>query len=319
MSGRANNTYDCPFHAKGAQRTPSFGIRTEADQKAGFWSCFSCKRGGHSIHELYAALTKTTTADAEEALGQEYENSNTLLLRLNSLGVDRFPKPFAREDMPADAVDIAGTAGEVYMVSRGFSTEFLAREGFKFVGADTSRRVMRNRVLFPVKDVVDGISGTHVFGFSSRSIDGGEPKYYRPIENCGNIFFNPGGVTPETSPYVVVVEGEMDTYRLLDEGLPAMGTFQALVTNARAAVLAAYETVYFAYDNDKAGHEGLEKAVKEYGEFINWRRCVYEGKDPGGLAPGFGKTFLEGAVQKLASFGSNVVVDRCDDTDFLFE
>lgn len=110
-------------------------------------------------------------------------------------------------------------------------------------------------------------------GFKFRRPDGGLPKYGSPLGQKTHLY-NVSDVLKD-SPYIVVCEGELDTIVVSGQlGIPAVGSPGVAAWKPwYARLLAGYDTVYIAGDNDerddKEGNPGADFSKRVASEVLN--------------------------------------------------
>jgi len=286
-----NLTISCPFvknhGGRKEQNTPSFGIH----KTSGKWNCFSCGEKGGSIHTLFSRLKGLTALQTEYTLGTPREDANSVLAALQGLR-EPMPVPEPMTELPA-VVPIGQHKGALdYMVRRGIPAELLEKCGVGYYGEERMPRklggdenfVRGKRVIFGIYH--DGI----LCGYSARTMGQDEPKYYRPVKNVNLTLYDPLNICrSHDNSYVVVCEGEISALAALREGLPAVCSFGANISEAQQALLNRFQTVVMLYDGDDAGAKGVRGAVDAYHTFARFRPIILPAKqDPASLAPGWG-------------------------------
>jgi DNA primase len=106
------------------------------------------------------------------------------------------------------------------------------------------------------------------------------------------LFYDPMHITPETSKFVVLVEGEFDALSCLRENLPTKGYFGSGLSEEQIEQLSAYEQVFMAGDMDRAGMAGMMRTKERAAGRLKLKFVAYGAKDPGALTPGFGPAFF---------------------------
>lgn len=311
-----NHTFDCPFvtkhGGKKVQVSESFGIHTES----GAWHCFSCKSGGKTIFSLYWALTGKRLEGTES--GTRVGELSARLKSLISDAADRISSPgesfghthrFPFAGIPANACIPASEPtkhpGATYLQSRGISKEVVTRANLHFIWGrlpGTSSKVSGDRIIFPIQ-THDGM------GYSSRSTDPAEKalKYYRPIHNVRDLFYDPFGYLQKShGPLALFVEeGEIDVLRSETLGIPSVGLMRSSMSRRQAELLARVVKRYIMLDGDKAGLEGAAKAKAQFPWLELQEIRLPAGLDPGSFPDGYQK-ILKDAVRKHEATSPNL-------------
>lgn len=174
--------------------------------------------------------------------------------------------------------------------------------------------VFRNRVMFPIRD-----SRGRVIAFGGRTLADDPAKYLNSPETAlfhkgRNLFglYEAKQSRKSALPYLIVVEGYMDTVMLAQHGIrEVVATLGTATTREHLALLfKSTSRVVFCFDGDRAGRaagwRALEQALPEVDEK---RECQFmflpDGHDPDTLvqeigAEAFGK-LVENA-QPLSTF-----------------
>jgi hypothetical protein len=302
-----NWVFSCPIPQKHQgrtrQRTPPFGI----NRISGAWHCYSCGVGGTTIQFLWARMFGIDLKAAGDAIGVPVVENEDLRRKLAS-GNNSGNWPVCLEPVPRtipimDAPEALAFLWDRYRIGPeqavASKMTFCPDKRITLQATDETGRhksVGGCRIVYPVT-----FAGKAV-GWSSRSIlPDAEPKYFRPVIGIGIVFFDPAGLFTAGPPKrVFLVEGDMDTYASLRDGLPTVGCNSANLTNEQAARLAAVEEVVFLYDNDDAGRKGVARAIHDHGLFMRykvaWVRSLNRkgepAKDPGEAVEGFGRDVL---------------------------
>jgi len=298
-----NKTYDCPFHALGRkQRTPSFGVNLETGQ----FNCFNpeCPGKGPSIYVLYSKLTGTPLWQVKEIIGQPVIPKDALVDITGSL-LKKIHGPLGmilQKPWPP-CINVKDDPGALsYMESRGIPQDLWEKAGIKFYPGeylpeeeDIKPTVSGRRIVFPIY-----YWGNLLVGYSSRSLKRDDfLKYYRPVNNIGNFFYNPFMLDSSMTDHIILLEGEFDVLACLREGLPAWGCFGSSFSNHQAEEASRFKTVYLAFDADSAGVAGMKKAAKKLIGYVGIKFVKFPKKDAGELPVGFGKDFYGWASDKL--------------------
>jgi DNA primase len=170
--------------------------------------------------------------------------------------------------------------------------------------------VFRNRVMFPIRD-----TRGRVIAFGGRTLANDPAKYLNspetPLFHKGrNLFglYEAKQSSKAELPFLLVVEGYMDTVMLAQHGIRnAVATLGTATTREHLALLFKSTTrVVFCFDGDRAGRaaawRALEQAVPEVHE---GRECRFmflpEGHDPDTLVQEIGaEAFNERVAQAMS-------------------
>ncbi|MGQ9730975.1 MAG: DNA primase [Candidatus Zipacnadales bacterium] len=316
----------CPFHQ---EKTPSFNVNRETK----LWRCFGCNVGG----DVFSFIQRIENLDFYDALkfladrvgvtlessprGRERRDERLQILQVNAVAQKWFQAQLQLQ-LGADA--------QAYLASRGLDKETIVRFGIGYAppgwdnlgrylakrgispecaisaglakrsDQDTIYDVFRNRIIFPIRDVVG-----RVIAFGGRALDPADPAKYlnspeTPVFRKGRTFYGldmaRGAIREEG--FVVVVEGYMDVLALAQYGIQhAVATLGTGLTEQHANLLARYTPeICLVFDNDAAGMEATLRSVRI---FENCAASVKvapltQGKDPDEYVRMFGaKAFRE--------------------------
>ncbi|HEX9830451.1 MAG TPA: DNA primase [Thermodesulfobacteriota bacterium] len=303
----------CPFHD---DKNPSLHVNEEK----GVFHCFACGAGG-DIFGFTMRYNNLTFPEAVEELARRADvklerhtipskkkSRKDTLFKINDL-VARFYHQLLLENKGSkEAVD--------YLLGRGISLEMIREFGLgyspsgwdtlvKFVAArnipisaveelglvvgrknkDGYYDRFRNRIIFPIRDVDDG-----VVGFGARTLNGDEPKYMNSPESeiyhKGNILYG----LDKAKDYIrrseksIVVEGYMDFLSLYRAGIKnAVATLGTSLTRSHAMLLKRYtDKVIIVFDEDESGIKAALRALEVCAEEKLWllRVALPQGYDP---------------------------------------
>ena len=100
-----------------------------------------------------------------------------------------------------------------------------------------------------------------------RHLDGGKSAY--PGSQFGHSLYWPGAYHPLTLSTVVITEGESDCWALLQQptawAVCALPSGAGLWRDDWLTQLETYETIYTAFDNDRAGEQATERVRRAVG------------------------------------------------------
>lgn len=248
------DTYDpvgkkacCPFHR---EDTPSF-IWNEDEQ---FFKCFGCGRVV-SLLDVYTdecgSYVKGVEKLCKEA-GVEFNTKSVPFDRGDFFKTYRFPKPLKTTNR--DIVD-------KYCEKRGISKKTLDHAGVK--------QDPKGNVVFEFFDM-DGTLLCRKYRLSHPAPKG-QPKMWWDgnADNCPALFnLNKIDITKP----VVVTEGPMDSLAVIQSGYTNVVSIPGGAEDSKWIEF-NYEVVekipefILWYDNDKAGQDGLKKAISRLGEY----------------------------------------------------
>lgn len=301
-----NAQFDCPFPENHGGRTrggkPHFGIRlVDAPGKsAGSYHCFSCHAGGRDIWTLWSRLTGETVKRAKEELSATEVLIDTVFKAVRALDDEVNTKPVCLTDWPQTVSVYQSPVAMEYLRGRNIPESLWDLAGLEWFGGATmpprkdkdKSSVRGSRLIIPLD-----WAGRRI-GYSSRAVGyDTDLRYYRPVQNLNHLVYDPSHLVARgIRDRVWVVEGEVDCWAGLREGLPTVSTLGSAVTRKQAQILAGFKEVCFLYDSDHAGYGGVRRVSELFGGMLNWRAFwLPEGQDPGGMAPGWGA-----AVKALA-------------------
>lgn len=247
------DTYDpvtkkacCPFHR---EDTPSF-IWNEEQQ---FFKCFGCGRVV-SLLDVYTdecgSYAKGVKKLCEEA-GVEFNASSVSFDRRDYFKTYRFPKVLEANDR---------SIVDKYCEKRGISKKTLDHAGVK--------QDSRGNVAFEFFDM-DGTLLCRKYRLSHPAK--GQPKMWwdKDADSCPALFnLNKIDITKP----VVVTEGMMDSLAVIQSGYTNVvsipgGAEDSNWIEFNYEVIEKIPEFILWYDNDKAGQDGLKKAISRLGEY----------------------------------------------------
>jgi len=312
---RAGQNYKalCPFHT---EKTPSFMVNRERRS----WHCFGCDEGGdvisfvEKIHNL--SFVEALKLLAEQAgipfqlTGDSRERAKKALLYEILEAATRFFQKelfLAENKAVRDYLQERGLDKETVLrfrlgyapsswerlskslIKKGFSEKDLLAAGVVFRGKQGIIDLFRNRIIFPVFDLL----GKPV-AFSGRIFGKDEPKYLNspetPIFKKSQILFGlfHSKEAIREKGYAILVEGNFDllvAYRFGTKNLIApCGT---AVTEDQMQLLARYtNSLAVAFDGDSAGQKAAFRAsiLAARADLSPRIVALPEDKDPADLA-----------------------------------
>ncbi|MDD3980869.1 MAG: DNA primase [Spirochaetia bacterium] len=279
----------CPFHA---EKTPSFSV----DAERGLFYCFGCQKGGSLIDFLMETDKLNFIEAVEELAGkahvplptEEYrsDQSESERIQLYSL-YDKLTKAFhwvlrnhkdaarSRDILQHRAISEAlvdkfrlgyapadRTWLHRFLLSKGFSREFLARSGL-FSGRNPEYPLFADRIIFPIAD-----QRGRVIAFGGRLIDGEGPKYINSPDTLifhkqENLFALDSALpSMKSQDRALVCEGYMDALSFHAAGVDyAVAPLGTAFTSQQARLLRRrVSSVILCFDSDDAGQRASERA-----------------------------------------------------------
>lgn len=226
----------CP-HPEHDDENPSASINV----KKRLWCCYACGRGG----------------TLEQLLGERIadENIEDMLAEITGELID----DHTRETYPEAWLDQFDAAGvHPYWIRRGLS-EAVCRKfrlGYDF---DTGRAT------YPLRSPSGAVLGVvgRLVDDEPRPDGSHRPKYkYPPGANISQTLFA-YYLVRNGARDVVLAEGALDAIAMWDVGIPALAQMGARLSRAQIDLLRALglRTLTFAYDQDHAGREAMERAI----------------------------------------------------------
>ena len=275
----------CPFHE---EKTPSFVVQAGDSH----YHCFGCGAHGDAIAFLMGFL-KLSFAEAVESLAERF---GVTLETVDKPSGPRGPSKRELYDVMEKARDFyhfyllhtdEGHAALKYLFDRGLDLNFvrLFKIGLapkphglfqkamatppalmQLVGLQKEQRdFFYDRITFPILDAVG-----HVIGFSARkcSEETFGPKYvntpetplFKKSKTLFGLFESRRRIAKERR--AIVVEGQIDALRLIEEGfnLTVAGQGTAFgADHAKELITLGVTKVFLALDGDKAGAEAAVK------------------------------------------------------------
>ncbi len=278
----------CPFHS---EKTPSFSVNPDRQ----IYHCFGCNKGGGVISfvmemenlpfpDAVRLLAKRSGMEMPET-GEDgdFRKRRERLLALNRDAARYYyenlkkpegaavaeyivkrkllPQTVTRFGLGAslDAWDTLLTA----MTGKGYDKRELLEAGLVAAGKGGSLYdKFRNRLMLPVIDLRGD-----VVGFTSRSIDGAEPKYLNtpetPLFRKRSVVYALNFAKSSKRGSLILVEGNLDVITLHQAGFDnAVATMGTALTDEHARILSRYtKELVVCYDNDDAGKEATRRAL----------------------------------------------------------
>ena len=242
---------NCPLaewtHSKGADKSPSFGVRISSTNSVGH--CFTCKRTGPFI-----AILKEIETKKPDLRGIAIEAVREEAKAVPQLQYER------DEEDPIQVLDVSVL--EIYPDAWYIieSKEYLENRGIGMEAAYLLRMKyhdVHQRILFPVIDSDDTL-----YGFTGRTVLSDVQPKYRDYEGLKKSEILYGDDIREVGKPIVVVEGAMDLARCVQNGICRRYSVVSLLgTNIsiqQLDMLTEYDQpVYLFLDNDDAGDQTI--------------------------------------------------------------
>jgi hypothetical protein len=247
----------CPFaqwtHAKGADRSASFGVSVNEDGTSGF-NCLSCKESGSLLHliDSLGDLRKHDYSELRDDVEAKETPDSFPPWEGSVLKVKELPAPMDEEMFdsifpPAWKVKVA----RQYFKQRKLFVDSMQHFDLRWDG-------YRKRILFKVKQ--EGI----LYGMSGRSILASAKNKVRVYNHPKSLFLVGEELvdTEDLDRPILVIEGlmglpELDALNLLDYSdiVALQGSDMSLEQRDRLVELG--KPIILLFDQDKAGREGL--------------------------------------------------------------
>lgn len=261
-------TTSCPFarwtHARGQDRSPSFGIVENKEGKSVF-HCFTCKQKG-TVAMLWEQLG--------EYDGQDYSDEARDSDTTEILG----PRPPKWGDYRSQGEPVSRgvpISDEVFYVFTGAydarpSKRYLRKRGIRRSTSERLRLLYDEddghgvrRILFAVYDFFGDL-----YGFTGRAIDSKiEPRVrdYHGLEKRRLLLGAhdcPRSRGRRPAP-VVLVEGLFDYAKARQCGFDAVAALHSGITPEQTRILAGLgRPIIVAFDNDEAGEKGTDQVKR---------------------------------------------------------
>lgn len=272
----------CPLapwnHARGEDRTPSFGLRIEPGES--FTHCFACNYSGTQtelLHSLRAAAGRTHALDILSAMRMIVD----VMDGSDHLEVHWAERREQGELYPFPETWLA-TFARAFDEGRGWVHPYLVGRGMPLAVAKRLdlRMIMRERrVAFPVREWGGTLVGLH-----GRGVDAEVQPTYRMITYQGKK--NPvvwlGEHLLDTTRPVVLVESVFDLARVLQVYRNAACALTASISGEKIERLRRLEHVVVMFDPDRAGEQARRKLVSALrGDMVVEVVSIENDRDPG--------------------------------------
>jgi DNA primase len=305
----------CPFHS---EKTPSFVVSPERQT----WHCFgACSEGGDvvsfamkyhhwDIQEAIRQLAKDVGIEYRENTKQKFHDQLYWALRTAEEGYLRalMNRPEAEEarayletrGIGLQEIAVWGMGFSPgrrdglyqYMMGKGFTQEQLERAGLITVDEKGIRDRFRNRILFPIRD-----SSNRISGFGGRAFQGhpDAPKYLNspesPIFKKSELLYGYTRARDEIrrTSTAILMEGYTDVILAHKHGYTnAVGQMGTALTEHHVKLLerASATRIILALDGDEAGKQAASRDIEK---LVALGANIYvatmpEGRDPADCA-----------------------------------
>ena len=240
----------CCFHK---EDTPSLSINKET----AMFHCFGCNANGSFkdlkkkfgvVDDEYTRVNNSMTAkiwdDTKKKLNGDVENNYEGRNYYRDLPYGY--KRITEDDFNTKYYHYLQEREITYNTVKTFKMGYTAEKNSKFYG----------RIVVPVHDE----QGKYAFP-ECRLVGEGDRKYLRPFKvDCKQFLFNYHRV--KNKKYVIITEGIFDAISLYQWGYSAVCSFNPVLSDRQVKLLLNFNKIFFSFDNDEAGNNGLRNAVK---------------------------------------------------------
>lgn len=282
----------CPFHG---EKTPSFSVTNTSDRH--MFYCYGCHAAGDVI-SFVMKYENLSYVEAVEMLAEragislpkpDYSKEKALrekkrqdILDINReaavyffrlLKSERGRKGYEylrQRGLSNSTITHFGLGyADVYrddlykfMKQKGFSDEILKESGLFVVKEDGGRDYFRSRVMFPIMDVRNKVTG-----FGGRVMGEGEPKYLNSPEtvcfNKSRTLYGLNTAKKSQGREIILAEGYMDVISLHQSGFTnAVAGLGTALSDGNVGLLRRYaDSVILSYDSDTAGKNAALRAI----------------------------------------------------------
>lgn len=262
----------CPLapwtHEKGADKLPSSGVSIKPDDISIF-NCLACGTKG-PLSRLIEKYDEKSGED-HSALVEELEDGEYLGGNVPQWGSRE--KANAKEKyrvLGKEYLDLYDPAvGHPYLAERGISDEAAEVMQLKVDDADSTGH---ERILFPVFT-----DQNELVGFTGRAVkERVDPRVrdYHGLQKRQCLL----GIhlIKQEDPYIVIVEGLFDYAYMVQNDYPAVATmFAGLTSQQKAILISIGKPVILMYDNDLAGQDATDGAIKALRKYLPLRKVSY--------------------------------------------
>ncbi|MBI2414779.1 DNA primase [candidate division WWE3 bacterium] len=282
----------CPFHG---EKTPSLMVSPELQ----IFKCFGCGEAG-DIFAFYRKIEGVEFGPALEALADRvgvklekkaYDPESSvkkMLFEINSLASQYFNYILTKHKVGTKALDYVkntrrltdetiqnfsiGYSPDVFdgllkfLQTKKFTPEQVVLAGLATTGKRPNTYIdkFRGRIMFPLTGI-----DKKVIGFTSRSLDGSEPKYLNSPETL--IFHKSSFIFGLDKAKVAIkhdgaifVEGQMDLIAAHQAGISnVVASSGTSLSTIQLKILERYtKDITFAFDSDLAGVRAMHRAIE---------------------------------------------------------
>lgn len=252
----------CPLapwkHDKGRDNTPSAGISVKGNDELSIFNCFTChtKIPMSEMYREYAEYTGDDLSDLIEEIEEgEFLGPTTILSKAEqaALRENEIAMPID-EGIHMDLYESA--AGHPYLQRRGISDETAVKLELRYDPKDSENEP---RILFPVRGP-DGL----LYGFSGRATRPTARLKVRDYFGLAKAQCLLGSHLADTAKRIVIVEGLVDYALTHEMGECGCAVMHSTMTDyQREIILEINKPTFLMYDNDKAGDDGTEIAMRQ--------------------------------------------------------
>ncbi len=313
----------CPFHS---EKSPSFYISTERDTyycfgcgKKGDIFSFVQEYEGMDFKTTLKQLAEKTNVPLTEYKVTEHQlDSKKVLYSILEDATLFFSENLDHTPHAVTYLQKRGVQSETmklfrigyaqdgwsslysHLQKKGYSDKDIEDAGLIKAGEYKKYDRFRNRIMFPFMD-----TNGRVIGFSGRTI-GTDPKEAKYINSPETVLFNKGKVlfglyqakeAIRKQKRVIVVEGQMDVVMTHQSGVHAVvassgtafsgDTYDTEGFVSHLGIIKRFtDSIYLAFDNDKAGIKAMYKATLEALQtgFTVFCISITDGKDMADIA-----------------------------------
>ena len=274
-NGDTNIMFNCPYHG---ERNPSCGISVQKEVGA----CFSCGKSFH-IPDLVMHVLGISFNKAMDWLEERVKINKQAVNELRLRRFDEIVEKESYEILPRFklAPYQSGKVYHSYLEKRGFSRE-TSKEFLLGWDSELSRITVP---IFDIKNNLQGFIGRTVFNESDPEyfpLYGTSQRYrlYPPLKKSFSLF-------PihkvELDDELILVEGTLDSIWMWQCGFRnVLSTITSHIAHEQIKIInnLGVRSIILALDNDKAGKDGMEKAIKELSGTCKLYTVEYTKKDP---------------------------------------
>ncbi len=276
----------CPFHD---DTNPSFVVSPEKNIS----KCFSCNEGGAPIR-FYQKINNVSFEEAVLALAEplgikidierrgrvvslkEHEALKEALVFYkfnlhNTVSGEKGITYLKNRKLEPETIEHfnigfspSNNALAKLLTEKNFNRQVMTNSGLVAEGRQELQDIFKNRLMFPITDHVG-----NVVGFSGRTLDQVEPKYYNSPESVifkkGEVLYHLYEALPDIriQKSIILHEGFFDCIASYEAGIKnTVATMGTALTLKQAELLKRFTNhVILAFDGDKAGIEATYNAI----------------------------------------------------------